>query len=209
MSTAGTIFRESIEVVTSTGADSKTIVFHVENDGLILTVQRISGSASITGNINTELPDPMTSISLDTFVISDNDPHQFMNITGARVSISLSWDGATEFRISAKLASGSAIRAYWRQVLADDIITSQLAITSTPVLLVNASKRKTLAVKCWLDISSTQVLYIGSHGDITKDWPLTAREGLSLAIDENASVYLTADSGSIDTRVIQITGNAD
>lgn len=209
MSSAGKIYEEKVFVVSEAAAGSKTIDFVVENDGCIVTIERISGTATITGSFKTNLPNPMSELLLESFSILDNNPFQFAHITGAQAKFDLAWDGAVEFRITAKMSGGSAIAAINPAIVIidtfDGFSTQQIDVAQVVTQIVNTSGRRSIAIRNWSDKANETLFVKEDNANVTLGWPLAAGEGISLDVDENTSVYVVADTGTIDVRILEVT----
>ena len=113
MSSAGSIYRETIHKITGTSAGSKSIEFDVENDGFLITIQQVTGIALVETDLFHELPDSMTSIKLGELPnISGPSPEQAAYICGRRGRVDLKWSGTTEIRVSIKTLSGDAVASW-------------------------------------------------------------------------------------------------
>lgn len=111
MSSAGTPYRQSIFVVDESSAGSKTFDFLAENDACSLVIQRLSGTASVTGSILSRMPAPMTDITKTTFQVSTSEPTQIYVLLDGQGAVAVSWDGPVHLRISVKLTSASMVAA--------------------------------------------------------------------------------------------------
>lgn len=212
MSSAGKIFEEKIYVVSEPTSGSKTINLTIENDGCVVVIERISGSATVSGTFKTNLPDPMSELVLETFSVSTGTPLRFAHITGAQVAFDLGWDGPTEFRIAVKMANGSGVAAVNPQVIIidtfDGFATQKVSVGTSVVQVVNTADRKSIGIRNWADLDSNLTLYVKeNNADVVEGWPLAPGEGLSLDIDESTSLYLVASSDTIDTRILEVTNS--
>lgn len=209
MSSAGRIYEEKVFAVSEDSAGSRTIDFVVENDGCIVVIERLSGTATVSGSFKTNLPNPMSELLLETFSVSDNTPIQFAHITGAQVRFDLSWDGPTEFRITAKMANGAAVSAVNPAIVIidtfDGFSTQQVDVAQVVTQVVNTAGRRSVAIRNWSDKSNETLFVKEDNVNVDQGWPLAAGEGISLDVDENTSVYLVADTGTIDVRILEVT----
>lgn len=109
MSSAGYIFREHVLKVNETGAGRKVLTFDVENDGFLLSAERVSGNGTASIKIISELPDTMTEIELELFRINSSMPYTTAHVSNRRVKLEITWEGVVEIRFAIKLASGAAL----------------------------------------------------------------------------------------------------
>lgn len=112
MSSAGTIFDEQIVTVTdSSAADSKSFEFLIENDGFLITIERLSGTGTITGTLYSELPDPMSEVKLKDIdpISTTAEPAQYAFVSHKCNRIDLAWDGPVKFKIVVKSLGGLAV----------------------------------------------------------------------------------------------------
>ena len=83
--------------------------------------------------------------------------------------------------------------------------TQQLDVTTTVVQITNTSNRISLAIRNLSDPTEDQQLYVAEDNTtLTDGWVLFSREGVSIDLDPNASVFLVASSGTIDTRLLEV-----
>ncbi len=90
--------------------------------------------------------------------------------------------------------------------LADGFATQKINVGTSAVQIVNTSDRISIAIRNWSDSSSGQILYLAEDNTTLLDgWPMISREGTSIDLDPNASLFLVASSGTIDTRILEVT----
>lgn len=215
MSSAGRPFTEHIFEVSESEAGSKTFDFTVENDGAIIYIQRLSGAATITGSIYSELPPAMTRIELESFTITDDTPANYGHIFARSGRITVSWDAAVSFKILVKQASGGAVSQFNPSIIVIDqydgwSVTDISVGTVTPVQVTNTSTEKSVGIRHWGDSDNTEILYARHTNTdvVSSGWPLAVREGLSLDIGPGVSIWLLADGGTVDVRVIKLENSS-
>ena len=88
---------------------------------------------------------------------------------------------------------------------ANGFATQKLSITDTVVEVVNTNDRISIAIRNWSDPALGLELYVSEDNTtLTDGWPLLAREGTGIDLDPGASVYLVANSGTIDVRILEV-----
>lgn len=129
MSSAGTIFREyTVAKVDITGdgaqAGSGSYEFLIENDGFLLSIERLDGTGSITGSIYTDLPDPMSELKLTDIatVSTSNEPARYAYVANNCNRVALSWDGPVTFRVHVKSVSGDAVGEFSESTAEKDTV---------------------------------------------------------------------------------------
>lgn len=116
MSSAGHIYRESIIALNESSPGVKTYSIDVENDGIIISIEKISGDGEAIATLYSDLPDPMTKVFLGRAKASIiGIPQQGAFITGRKVELRLDWTSALECRLSIKRASGAAVTQFIAQ----------------------------------------------------------------------------------------------
>jgi hypothetical protein len=121
MSSAGHIYRESVITLSESAAGQRSYEIDVENDGIIISIEMISGSGEVIASLFSNLPDPMSSVFLGrTKVKTIGAPEQGAFITSRRVTLILDWTAAVECRLAIKRVSGSAVEQFINQQTPSD-----------------------------------------------------------------------------------------
>lgn len=89
--------------------------------------------------------------------------------------------------------------------LADGFATRQIDVSAVTEITSTAN-RISIAVRNWSDLASGQTLYYAEDNTtLTDGWPLAPGEGLTLDIGPGTSVFLFPSTGTIDTRILEVT----
>lgn len=89
--------------------------------------------------------------------------------------------------------------------LADGFATQQIDVNGV-VQIVNNAQRISIAIRNWSSPEDGLILYIAEDNTtLTDGWPLIAQEGASFDLDPNTSIYISPSSGTIDTRILEVT----
>lgn len=214
MSSAGRPYTEHIFKVSEVAAGSKDFEFTIENDGAIIYVERLSGTATITGTVYNKLPSEMSDISLEDFTIADNTPYAMAHVFARQGKISVSYDDAVELKIIIKQASGSAVSQFNPSVIVIDLYDGWSAIKTTvggitAVQVTNSGTEKSIGIRNW-NSDTADILYARhTNTDIVEQgWPLAGGEGLSMDIGPGVSVWLLSDGNDIDTRILRLKNSS-
>lgn len=118
-----------------------------------------------------------------------------------RYKVRATYSGSCSYEVYVRaISSGGGGTSNVRIVGADDWLTDQVTVTSAPTLIIPPSllDRAGVLVKNW---STTTDVFIASTAGVSLlDYPLAARDALSLDISAGASVYGITASGSADIR---------
>jgi hypothetical protein len=131
MSSAGTIYREHVNPTVATGPGQKSVYLDIDNDGVIISLQRVSGDASVTAKLYSELPGVLGSFFVDQVAVQNDLPVQGAYVTLRRIRVDFTWDDTVSFTLVTKQASGSAITAFREQIAAPDTDTPVFRQTTT------------------------------------------------------------------------------
>lgn len=99
--------------------------FDVDNDGILISAQRISGTGSANFRLYSELPDPMSAFYVDSITVNQDVPVQGAFVTDRRIRVDVSWDSAIEVRLVVRLLSGEGVLAWKAQVAPKDTSTDE------------------------------------------------------------------------------------
>lgn len=119
MASAGQIFNEQVFTVSSDVAGVKTLNVVLDNEGCIITVQKISGVASVAVEVLSNLPDPMTFIRHQNIVVKNSSPKQYAYIPSRVLKLDITYTNAMEAMIVVRSVSAAA--ALIASVVAEDV----------------------------------------------------------------------------------------
>ena len=112
------------------------------------------------------------------------------------------WTGILEPVVSVAVDNGNVEVVVG---LADGFATQKINVSGV-VQIVNNAQRISIAIRNWSDPEENLILYIAEDNTtLTDGWPLVAQEGASFDLDPNTSIYLAPSSGTIDTRILEVT----
>lgn len=112
MSTPGRIFREQIFTLENTTDGEKTIDFHVDNDGFILFIEKMSGEADVLVDVQLKLPDDISDVSLEKVMINGESTFKKAYVGTRQGRLKLSWTDSCDIKIAIKTVSAAAVPVF-------------------------------------------------------------------------------------------------
>ena len=196
---------------TETGAGTKSVIFSVDAETILVSLAVVSTSGDVNVNVYTQGGDDGQELQIISFPTVSAPTTSLVMKKAAqtlqRVRVEVIYTGACQFNVRARGISGGA--ADVRILGASTASASQTTVGTSATTIVPAAltDRKGVVVKN--NNTGTGTIYLGftaGEASLTSGYPIGPQEALALDVDSGVAVYGIADTGTIDVRLLEAGG---
>lgn len=191
-------------------AGSKSVIFSVDSENLLVSAAIVSTTGDIDIKVYTQGGDDGQELEIISYpTISAPTTSLVMKKTAQtlqRVRVEVTYTGACSFNIRARGISGGAASV---SILgaSNASATAATVTTTAGVLVPSALTDRAGVVLKNNNLSGT--MYVGfslAEAAVSTGYPIGPQEALALDVDSGVEVFAVADAGTIDVRLLEAGG---
>jgi len=192
--------------VTAAGSQTKEFTVEADNALFSLYVESVAGDLDV---VVYTLTDEGKETDITTFPTISAPTTELLikksAVTMSRIRVEATYTGAACFEVRARgIGTGETSV---RILGSNNARVEQYTITTTPTLLIPVSIMDRQSINLRNYTTGSEVLYLGfSLADTTtaKGYPLLPGESIGIDLQEGGALYVVADTGTIDVRLIEM-----
>jgi hypothetical protein len=195
---------------TKTAAGTETVIFSVDAETVLVSAAIISTSGDVTIKVYTQGGDDGQELEIISFpTISAPTTSLVMRKaaqTLQRVKVEVTYTGACAYNIRARGVAAAAASVTIEG--SGNFTVEQKDVTTSAAVLLAAglTDRRGILVR---NHATTETLYIAetlAKATTADGYPVPAGGNIAIDLQAGAAIYAVADSGTIDTRIVQVGG---